>query len=125
MADHARAFMRQYAVPGLSMAIGHAGALVYEEAFGFADLERQEPASPVHPVRIASVSKPITSVAIFSLLEESRLRLSDKVFGPGAILGTDFGRPPPLVGEITVEHLLTHTEGGWSNDRATRCSRTR
>ena len=35
------------------------------------------------------------------------------------MLGTDFGAPPyqPQVDEITIEHLLTHTGGGWNNTR--------
>ena len=120
MAQLAQAFMQKYAVPALSIAIGHADKLVYEEAFGWADREARVPVSPQHLFRIASVSKPITSVAIFSLIEEGRLDLSDRVFGPGAITGTDYGRPPyrPHVAEITVEHLLTHTAGGWSNHHA-------
>jgi CubicO group peptidase (beta-lactamase class C family) len=120
MARLAQGFMQKYAVPALSVAIGHADRLVYEEAFGWADREAREAASPQHLFRIASVTKPITSVAIFSLVEAGRIGLSDRVFGPGAITGTDYGRPPysPRIQEITVEHLLTHTAGGWSNHGA-------
>src|SRR5262245_34498710 len=64
MADLAQAFMQKYAVPALSIAIGHPDKLVYEEAFGWADRERREAVSPQHLFRIASVTKPITSVAI-------------------------------------------------------------
>ena len=39
----------------------------------------------------ASAAKPITSVTIFTLIEKGRLKLSDRVFGPDAVLGTDFG----------------------------------
>ena len=118
MSNVAQAFMQQYDVPGLSVAIGHAGTLVYEGAFGWADREKREAVSPSHLFRIASVSKPITSVAVFSLLEAGHIHLSDRIFGRGAILGTDYGGPPyhPQVDEITVGHLLTHTSGGWSNN---------
>jgi CubicO group peptidase (beta-lactamase class C family) len=66
------------------------------------------------------VSKAITSVAIFSLIEEGRILLTERVFGPDAITGSDYDMPPyqldlPRVDDITVEHLLTHTSGGWSN----------
>ncbi len=120
MSNLAGAFMQQYNVPGLSVAVGRAGALIYEDAFGWADREKREAVSPMHLFRIASVTKPITSVAIFSLIEESRIQLTDRIFGPGAITGTDYGRPPfhPQVDEITVENLLTHTGGGWSNAHA-------
>jgi CubicO group peptidase (beta-lactamase class C family) len=118
MATLARAFMQKYAMPGLSVAVGRAGAILYEDAFGWADRDTREPLSPANLFRIASVTKPITSVAIFSLIEAGRMRLTDKIFGPGAVTGTDYGEPPyqPWVDEITVEHLLTHTGGGWSKD---------
>jgi CubicO group peptidase (beta-lactamase class C family) len=120
MSNIARAFMQQYDVPGLSIAVGHAGKVVYEDAFGWADREKREAVSASHLFRIASVTKPITSVAILSLIEQGHLQLSDRVFGPGAITGTDFRQPPyfPQVEQITVEHLLTHTSGGWTNDHA-------
>jgi CubicO group peptidase (beta-lactamase class C family) len=120
MSNLARAFTEKYAMPGLSVAVGRGGAILYEEAFGWADRETREPVSATHLFRIASVTKPITSVTLFSLIEEDRIRLTDKIFGPGAITGTDYGRPPyhPGVDEITVEHLLTHTGGGWANDAA-------
>jgi CubicO group peptidase (beta-lactamase class C family) len=121
----AGAVMGKFDVPGLSVAIAHQGQLVYQQGFGFAELgaglrdrQRGERMSPANLFRIASLSKPVTSVAIFTLAERGRLRLSDKVFGPGAILGTDYGAPPykPFIADITVEHLLTHTAGGWQND---------
>jgi CubicO group peptidase (beta-lactamase class C family) len=120
MSNLARAFMQRYGMPGLSVAVGRAGAVLYEDAFGWADRESREPVSPTHLFRIASVTKPITAVAIFSLIERGRLGLSDTIFGPGAITGTDYGDPPyqPWVDQITVEHLLTHTGGGWANDAA-------
>ena len=119
MAQLARAFMQKYDVPGLSIAIGRGGKIAYRGAFGEADREQRETLTPAHLFRIASISKTLTSVAIFVLIEQGRLRLSDRVFGPGAILGIDYGRPrePSQVGQITVDHLLTHTAGGWSNDR--------
>jgi len=117
MANLARAFMAKYNVPGFSVAIGFGGKLLYQDALGWADRESKTAVTPANRFRIASVSKPITSVTIFSLIEQGRIKLSDKVFGPGAIFGTDYGPPPyhPHIDEITVEHLLTHTCGGWSN----------
>jgi len=118
MARHARGFMEKYDVPALSFAVGYAGEIVHEDAFGLADRERNEAVTPAHLFRIASLTKMITSAAIFTLVEQNRLKLSDKVIGPGAILGTDYGAPPYSSGiaDITVEQLLTHTAGGWTND---------
>jgi CubicO group peptidase (beta-lactamase class C family) len=119
MAEQAGAFMRQYAVPGLSVAVGHTGRLLYREAFGWANGELEEVATPAHLFRIGSVSKTITSTAIFTLIEDGRLKLSDKVFGPGAVLGDGYATSAPYathVDEITIEQFLTHTSGGWPND---------
>jgi CubicO group peptidase (beta-lactamase class C family) len=118
MADLARAFMQKYAVPALSVAIGHGGAMVYADAFGDADRENRVAATPDNLFRIASVTKTLTSVAIFTLVEAGRIKLSDKVFGQGAITGLDYGKPPfnPGIEDITIEHLLTHTAGGWPNN---------
>ncbi|WP_163779076.1 serine hydrolase, partial [Proteus mirabilis] len=63
-------------------------------AFGLADREHNEAVTPRHLFRIASISKMITSVTLFRLIEENRLKLTDRVFGPGALLGTDYGPPP-------------------------------
>jgi CubicO group peptidase (beta-lactamase class C family) len=118
MALHARTFMEKYEVPALSFAVGYAGEIVHEEAFGVADRERNEAVTPAYLFRIASLTKMITSAAIFTLVEQNRLKLSDKVIGPGAILGADYGQPPYSAGiaDFTVEQLLTHTSGGWTND---------
>jgi CubicO group peptidase (beta-lactamase class C family) len=111
-------FMAAYDVPGVTVAILRGDAVLYNEAFGFANHERSEALSPASLFRIASVSKPITSAAIFTLVEKGKLRLADKVFGPGALLGTDYGKPPysAYLQAVTVDHLLTHSAGGWPND---------
>ena len=118
MADAAAEFMRAYDVPGLGVAIARQGSLVYDEAFGFADKEAGTMLTAAHRFRIASVSKAITAVAIFTLIEQRGLDLQDRVFGRDAILGDDFGSvaPSSQLDQITIEHLLTHTSGGWPND---------
>jgi len=117
MADVAAAFMREFDIPGLSVAIARDGRLVYENPFGESNRQSHERLTVSNLFRIASVSKPITSTAIFTLIERDTLRQHDQVFGPGAVLGTKFGKPPykKWVEEITIDHLLTHTCGGWDN----------
>jgi CubicO group peptidase (beta-lactamase class C family) len=114
----ARAFMEKYSVPALSISIARKGEFVYEHPFGMADKKEAQQLLPNSLFRIASVTKPITSVTIFSLMERGKLNLTDKVFGPSGILGTKFGKPhyKQYVADITVDHLLTHTCGGWPND---------
>lgn len=116
IAEIAREFMGRFKVPGLSVAFAREGKVVLQHGFGVADQATGAPLTSDHLFRIASVSKPITSVAIFSLIEQGRLGLDDLVFGEKGRLGFEFGKAlPDLVKDITVHHLLTHTAGGWSN----------
>ena len=110
------AYMQQQSVPGLSIAIAKNERLVFAKGFGSADTTTKEPVTPDSLFRVASISKPITAVAVMELVEAGKLKLSQKVFGPGAILGTQYGSKPysSRVKAITVRHLLSHTSG-WSN----------
>jgi CubicO group peptidase (beta-lactamase class C family) len=117
MAQAASAFMRKFDVPGLSVAIAREGRLVYEIPFGESNRESHDRLTVSNLFRIASVTKPITATSIFMLMERGKLQQHDRVFGPGGVLGTRFGTVPyqKWVEEITVDHLLTHTCGGWDN----------
>lgn len=107
--DALASFMEEFRPPGFSFAIAKHGKLLHHSALGYANLEKQEKLTTSHRFRIASVSKPITAVAIFLLIEQKKLKLDDPVFGPRGIVAgqEDEG--------ITIEHLLTHTAGGWAN----------
>ena len=119
IAGIARQFMDRYKVPGLSVAIARHGQFVYGQAFGYADRATGERLTPSHLFRIASVTKPITAAAVFSLIERGRLNLNDLIFGSRGLLQFDYGRTyPSLVKEITLYHLLTHTCGGWEKGKA-------
>lgn len=117
MEEMVRVFMQRYEVPGFSVAIARHGQFVYRKAFGWADRDAGEPTTSSSLFRIGSVSKPITSVAIFTLIEKKRLKLNDFVFGHNGVLGFDYGtRFLDGVQRITIDHLLTHTCGGWSDN---------
>ena len=117
MARAAEDFMGKFDVPGLSVAIARQGRLLYETPFGYANRQAQGRVAKSSLFRIASVTKPITSTTIFTLIERGQLQQNDRVFGTGAVLGTKYGTPPykRFVEEITIDHLLTHTCGGWDN----------
>jgi CubicO group peptidase (beta-lactamase class C family) len=114
LAHIAGQFLEQFNAPGLSVAVAVHGRLVWQKGFGFADTARREPLTAAHLFRIASVSKPITSTCIFSLIEQGKLGLDDLVFGPRGLLQFDSGKDyPENIHDITIHHLLTHTAGGW------------
>ncbi len=115
-----RCFMDEYDIPGASFALAKDGKLIYKKAFGHSDLNQTQATKDHDLFRIASISKPITSVAIMKMMENGQLNLSDKVFGSGGLLQNH----PALSGiiitdarinDITVQHLLEHS-AGWDRD---------
>ena len=111
-------FMREQKAPGAALAVTHAGRLVYARGFGYADVENRQPVQPASVFRIASISKTITAVAVFRLIEQGKLKLTDKVFSvvkltPHLSPGT---RVDPRLARITVRHCLQHT-AGWDRSK--------
>lgn len=113
--------MRRWQVLGASVALTKDGRLVYERAFGYADVARTVPLQPYHLLRVASLSKSVTALAIMKLVEEGKISLSHPVFGPQGYLGaaayTHEIRDARLY-RVTVQQLLEHT-AGW--DRSIGC----
>ncbi len=82
----AEALLAERGVPGLQIAIAKDGMLVHSQAYGFADPDAGEAMRTDHVMRIASISKPITSAAIMSLIENGSLSLDQTIFGENGIL---------------------------------------
>lgn len=114
--DAMLATMDALAIPAVSLAIVRNERLVYAHSYGYADKETNQVATNDSRYRIASLSKPITAIAVLKLSEAGLLSLDDAVFGTNGILGDDFGAPPvdSQKEEITVRHLLDH-RSGWIN----------
>jgi len=109
--------MIQFHIPAVSIAIVKNEKLVYVQSYGYADREKGEKATTDNLYRLASISKPITHLAIFMMMQEGKLRADQRVFGPGSIFGNDYGPVPPGSQKdlITVQHLLDH-KSGWINN---------
>ncbi|MGA2416714.1 MAG: serine hydrolase domain-containing protein [Candidatus Sulfotelmatobacter sp.] len=109
-------YMAAYNVPGLSVCYGRGKQILFVRGYGLAERKGREPVIPQSLFRIASVSKPFTSAAVFTLVESDKLRITDRVFGLGGILNSFvLRRHTDWLQAITVHDLLTHTSGGWSN----------
>ena len=106
-------FIQKHNVPGAAVAVTRHGKLVYARGFGLADVEKKEAVQPQSLFRIASVSKPITAVAILQLVERGKLKLDDKIF---ALLGLNPTGDPRL-NDVTIQQLLNHT-GGWDRGKS-------
>jgi serine beta-lactamase-like protein LACTB, mitochondrial len=66
-------------LPGLSVAVGVGGEIVWAEGFGWADIEKRVPVAPGMRFRIGHASKALTSAAVGLLLEKGQLRLEDEI----------------------------------------------
>jgi N-acyl-D-amino-acid deacylase len=110
--------IRQDQLPGATVAVARQGRLVFARGFGYSDVEQQEPMQPDSLLRIASISKPITAVAVLQLVDRGSLELSDRVFE----IVKSQPHPPdagvdPRLASITIEQLLQHT-GGWDSNQS-------
>ncbi len=106
-------FVREHAVPGAALAVARKGKLVYARGFGWSDPEARTPVAPDALFRIASVSKPLTAVAVLRLVDQGRLRLEDRVFDLLQVPLTteERARVDPRLRTVTVEQLLQHRGG--------------
>lgn len=112
----ARDYLKANDVEGVSIAISRGEKLLYAAGFGKADAEAGTPVGTAHRFRVASVSKPITRVAVMRLAQATDLDPGSKVFGPNSVLGSAYPTPAgnPDIGGITVQHLIDH-RGGFVN----------
>ncbi|MCP5109583.1 MAG: beta-lactamase family protein, partial [bacterium] len=92
------------------------GKVAHFRAYGQADVEAGQPMRKDAIFRIASMTKPITSVAVMMLYEDGHFLLTDPLskhlpeFEKMTVL-TEDGAPEPAKRPITIRHLLTHTSG--------------
>lgn len=115
-------------IPGAVTLVARHGLIAHLEAHGYLDLESRTPmpVDAIFPLR--SVTKPITTAAALTLIEEGRLRLDEPIartlpefedplvvaMGPQpAGRAAPPGRVPLVPAErpVTLRHLLSHTAG--------------
>ena len=106
-----RSFVSQHAVPGASIAVGRGGEILYARAIGFSNVEEKVPVEPHSLFRIASISKPVTAVAILQQCERGNLTLDSCVW---ELLKLDEPTDPRWK-QVTIRQLLRHT-GGWDRN---------
>lgn len=109
-------------IPGVVAAVVNKEQVLYLNAFGKQDVGKNIPMAKDTVFRIASMTKPVTSVAIMMLVEQGKLRLDDPASqylpalkGREVIAtfneqdGTYTTRPAKQ--EVTIRHLLAHSSG--------------
>ena len=105
--------------------VARRGKVVHFAAFGTTDFEANKPMRTDTLFRLASMTKPMTAVAVLMLMEEGKLILSDPVskfipaFKSPKVAAWNLPNDPQGAGvrlltadrEVTLQHLLTHTAG--------------
>jgi CubicO group peptidase (beta-lactamase class C family) len=99
-----RAEMDRLHIPGLSLAVVKDGQVVYQQAYGLANVELNVPVTADTVFQIQSITKTFTAAAVMMLIEEGKLALEDPV-------GKHLDGTPESWKPITLRHLLSHTSG--------------
>jgi len=102
--DYIRHEMAVRSVPGLAFAVTENGRIIKEGAYGLANIETRSPVERESVFELASVTKPITAVAVMMLVQEGRIGLEDSI-------GKYVADPPQAWHDITIRELLSHTSG--------------
>lgn len=110
-------FVEAGKMPGGALAVVKDGRLVHARGYGWADKEHRQRVEPTSLFRIASISKPITAVAVLKLVEQGKLELDDRAFDFIALRSLPGAKPDPRLSTITIRHCLQHT-GGWDRDKS-------
>lgn len=109
-------------VPGVVTLIARRGKVVHFEAQGYMDAENEIPMRSDAIFRIASMTKPITSVALMMLWEEGAFQLNDpvskflpefadQVVSTSEDVSGETGELVPVKRDATIRQMLTHTAG--------------
>lgn len=108
LAEEARRIVRAEVaarnLPGLSVAVGQGGELVWAEGFGYADLKSRTPVTPTHAFRIGTATAALTAAAVELLVKDGKLRLADTI-------QTYVPSYPVKKRPVTLRALLEQTAG--------------
>ncbi len=109
--------MSRHTIPGVNAAIGIGSEVKWAEGLGLADVENTVPATSHTAIRLGSIAKPITAVAVLQLVEDRRIQLDSPIqeYVP---------QFPAKQWPVTVRQLLGHL-GGVRHYRDDEISSTR
>jgi len=120
LSERMQEFERDERISGVVTLVFRDGVIVHNDVLGYQDVEKQTPMRRDTLFRLASMTKPITSVAVLMLVEEGKLGLNDPVerwlpeLAKPKVLNDPAGplsRTTPSPRPITVNDLLTHRSG--------------
>ena len=101
--------MQKDGLPSVALAVARNGKIVWEEAWGWANIEKKIKATPQTMYSLASVSKPVTATGLMVLAERKLVDLdkpSNEYLGAGKLTGRAGDAR-----QATVRRILQHTAG--------------
>ncbi|MCB0642576.1 MAG: beta-lactamase family protein [Phaeodactylibacter sp.] len=113
--QHFHQYVDEGLLAGTSILLSQ-GDQVFRDVYGVKDLETQQPIDAATIFRLASMTKPITSVAVLMLMEQGKLRLDDPVekyipaFRKIKVYESEHKKVRPE-STPTIGQLLSHTGG--------------
>lgn len=102
--DIVRAGVAEQNLPGVSVAAGIGGELVWAEGFGWADIDKKAPVTPNTKFRLGTASIPLTSVAAALLMEQGTLNFDERIH-------TYVPEFPEKPWPVTLRQIMGHTAG--------------
>ncbi len=100
-----RGKMERDHIPGVGAAIVDRDGVVWESAYGWADIEGRRPMTLDTLQNVASISKTFTTTAVLQLRDQGLLALDDDI---GGYLPFRLRNPRHPSAPITIRHLMTH-----------------
>ncbi len=104
--DELETIVKRYSAVGLAVAVVNEDKVIYEETFGYKNLENRTKWLRDDVLRIASISKSFVATSILQLVEQGKLGLDDDV---SDLMGFVVRNPKFPDTPITVRMLLSHT----------------
>ena len=98
--------MDEFQAVGVSAAVVKDGQIIYNQSFGYKDLETQTPLSTDDMMRIASISKSFTATSLMQFVEKGIISLDDDV---SDLIGFQIRNPHHPDVPITLKMILSHT----------------
>ncbi len=98
--------LEEFQAVGISAAVVKEGKIVYNESFGYKDLQNKTPLANDDIMRIASISKSFTATSLMQLVDKGVISLDDDV---SDLIGFKIRNPHHPQIPITLKMLLSHT----------------
>ena len=98
--------LNEFQAVGISAAVVKDGKIVYNQSFGYKDLETKAPLANDDIMRIASISKSFTATSLLQLVDKGIISLDDDV---SDLIGFKVRNPHHPDVPITLKMVLSHT----------------